>query len=354
MIPYLLPPHRPTAMALAVLAHFHEIMNPTNPSTPIPLPAIDEVVQPANAIGVTLSRKPRPSGVAPLAWLWEARAAQGVSLFELASKLGLQAKVLDEIERGARPMRADKLEEAVELLGVSLDTALGAPDDESVLDCEPEALEEALSRWKEPVADGAAYAPSAPVTEHMRERQKQHDRAVRSHRLSAARRLVSAAQAAAAQAAMDAQAVKDAIRSYTAIEAPVRAAAEAKLVAIRTERDALIRQYEADCESRAWGADLHGRLISAGTTIEKILAAGVEIVQQKPDYGLSREEFNARSSALGDQIKRLEAVTAHRVLDLDRLEAVAKADGHADILAAIGKAHIALGMVPAAAELEAA
>ncbi len=156
------------------------------------------MVQPANAIGATLSRKPRPSGVAPLAWLWEARAAQGVSLFELASRLGLQAKVLDEIERGARPMRADKLEEAVALLGVSLDTALGAPDDESELDCEPEPLEEALSRWKEPVADGAAYVPGVPVTEHMQKRLAQHDRAVRSHRLSAARKRMGFDQTAGA------------------------------------------------------------------------------------------------------------------------------------------------------------
>ncbi|WP_038205528.1 helix-turn-helix transcriptional regulator [Xenophilus azovorans] len=131
-------------------------------------------------------------------WLWWGRVQKGLSLEEFAKMLGIHWKALDALERGTRVMRADQVEEAAALLGVSLDTALGAPDAESVLDCEPEALEEALSRWKEPAADGAAYAPSAPVTEHMRERQKQHDRAVRSHRLSAARKRMGFDQTAGA------------------------------------------------------------------------------------------------------------------------------------------------------------
>ncbi|WP_038211871.1 hypothetical protein [Xenophilus azovorans] len=165
--------------------------------------------------------------------------------------------------------------------------------------------------------------------------------------------LTASAIAEGAQVAAAMDAVVQALRRHAAMMEPVTTALTATIRELTERRERSIRERDSLVFQPPEG-DVRSQLLRLPgfdpSNLQHLLLPEAPAAKTDDKY----DKLNQAVFALGNMIARLEAATAHRVLDLDRLVAVAKADGHADILAAIDKARTALGMVPAAAELEAA
>lgn len=159
--------------------------------------------------------------------------------------------------------------------------------------------------------------------------------------------LIESAKVAEAQARAGSGQVHAALARYREAIQPVRTAAEKTLADLRGERESCIRQRDRLQLTRAEsGSEALSTAAALGVDVDRLRLAGFTITHERAatvDRGDSAEDLNLHAHALGQQIARLEPFAVQQFIDMDSLAAVAQADGHTALLAAVSTVREAIG-----------